>query len=74
MLMYNSDSYTNTDNATSAIESLPYKHLGGGGRLTYTNDSRYIGEFSFGYMGSEAFPKKKPIWLLPGGIGRLDSV
>ncbi|MEZ0607755.1 SusC/RagA family TonB-linked outer membrane protein [Fibrella sp. WM1] len=74
MLMYNSDSYTNTDNATSAVESLPYKHLGVGGRLTYTNDSRYIGEFSFGYMGSEAFPKTNRFGFFPAAsVGWIAS-
>ncbi|MBC7893299.1 MAG: TonB-dependent receptor [Sphingobacteriaceae bacterium] len=65
MLMYNSDTYTNTDNSTTAIESLPYKHLGIGGRLTYANSSKYIGEFSFGYMGSEAFPKSRRYGFFP---------
>ncbi|HEX9956966.1 MAG TPA: SusC/RagA family TonB-linked outer membrane protein, partial [Fibrella sp.] len=74
MLMYNSDSYTNTDNSTSAVESLPYKHLGGGGRFTYTNNSKYIGEFSFGYMGSEAFAPDRRYGFFPAAsVGWIAS-
>ncbi len=65
MLLYNSDSYTNTDNSTTAVKSLPYKHLGGGGRVTYAYAEKYIGEFSFGYMGSEAFPKNRRYGFFP---------
>ena len=65
VLLYNQDSYTNTDNATSAVKSLPYKHVGVGGRVTYANASKYIGEFSFGYMGSEAFPKSRRYGFFP---------
>ncbi len=74
VLLYNSDSYTNTDDATNAIESLPYKHLGGGGRLTYANAGKYIGEFSFGYLGSEAFPKSRRYGFFPAGsVGWIAS-
>lgn len=74
LLMYNSDSYTNTNQGSSAIESLPYKHLGGGGRVTYTNDSKYIGEVSFGYMGSEAFPKSRRYGFFPAAsVGWIAS-
>lgn len=65
LLMYNSDSYTTNNQGSNAIQSLPYKHLGGGGRVTYTNDSKYIGELSFGYMGSEAFPKSQRYGFFP---------
>ncbi|CCH53440.1 TonB-dependent receptor plug [Fibrisoma limi BUZ 3] len=65
MLLYNSSSYTNISNATTAIESLPYKHVGMGGRVTYTNANKYIGELSFGYMGSEAFPKRNRYGFFP---------
>ncbi len=74
VLMYNSDSYTNTDNSTTAIQSLPYKHVGVGGRVTYANSSKYIGEFSFGYMGSEAFPKSRRYGFFPAAsVGWIAS-
>lgn len=65
MLMYNSDSYTNVNPATTAVQSLPYRHAGGGGRVTYSNRDTYIGEFSFGYMGSENFPKDRRYGFFP---------
>ena len=36
---------------------LSYKNIAMGGRVTYSYDKRYIGEFSFGYNGTENFPK-----------------
>ncbi len=69
MVMYNSDSYTNITNGlsatTTAAQSLPYKHVGVGGRVTYANASTYIAEFSFGYQGSEAFPKSRRYGFFP---------
>ncbi len=65
LLLYNTDSYTNTDNSTTAVKSLPYKHVGGAGRVTYSYAEKYIGEFSFGYMGSEAFPKNRRFGFFP---------
>ena len=76
LLMYNSDTYTVTNPTivNNAVESLPYKHLGGGGRVTYTNSSKYIGEFSFGYMGSEAFPKSRRYGFFPAAsVGWIAS-
>lgn len=37
--------------------SLPNRNLGLSGRLAYNYDSRYFGEFNFGYNGSERFSK-----------------
>lgn len=65
MLMYNSESYTNINNTTTAVQSLPFKHLGGGGRATYSYARKYIGEVSFGYMGSEAFPQSGRYGFFP---------
>jgi len=65
VLLYNSSNYTSIDNTTTAIQSLPYKHVGLGGRVTYTNASKYIVEGSFGYMGSEAFPKSNRYGFFP---------
>lgn len=65
VLLYNSDNYTNTNNASNAVSSLAYRHVGVSGRVTYSNASTYIGEFSFGYMGSENFPKDKRYGFFP---------
>jgi len=55
----------NSDNATidksgifsggASNLSLAYKNNGGGGRLTYVNNTKYIAEFSMAYMGSENY-------------------
>ena len=74
VLLYNSSNYTSINNVTTAVESLPYKHVGLGGRVTYTNASKYIGEFSFGYMGSEAFPKSRRYGFFPAAsVGWIAS-
>lgn len=65
LLMYNADSYTLINNTTTAVQSLPFKHQGIGGRLTYANAGKYIAEFSFGYQGSEAFPKARRYGFFP---------
>ncbi len=65
VLLYNSSNYTSINNTTTAIESLPFKNVGLGGRVTYANAQKYIGEFSFGYMGSEAFPKSRRYGFFP---------
>lgn len=65
LMMYNSDSYTNISNTTTAVQSLPFKHSGVGGRVTYSNRNTYIGELSFGYMGSENFPKGQRYGFFP---------
>jgi TonB-linked SusC/RagA family outer membrane protein len=65
LLMYNFDSYTNVDNNTTAVNALPFKHEGLGGRLTYANNQKYIAEFSFGYMGSENFAPTKRFGFFP---------
>ncbi|KAA6341908.1 TonB-dependent receptor SusC [termite gut metagenome] len=38
--------------------SLPNRNLGISGRMAYNYDTRYFGEFNFGYNGSERFSKK----------------
>ena len=65
MMMYNYDSYTDIDNTTTAVNSLPFKHNGIGGRFTYANNEKYIAEFSFGYMGSENFAPANRYGLFP---------
>jgi len=55
----------NTDNRSASGLDFPYKHNNLGGRFTYSYDKKYIGEFSFSYMGSESFPKDKRYGLFP---------
>jgi TonB-linked SusC/RagA family outer membrane protein len=42
-------------NTGSLQLSLPSRNVGLSGRLTYSYDNRYSGEFNFGYNGSERF-------------------
>ena len=44
-----------TANATTLTGSLPNRNLGLSGRFTYAFDNKYLGEFNFGYNGSEKF-------------------
>ncbi|MFB2118795.1 SusC/RagA family TonB-linked outer membrane protein [Parapedobacter sp. 2B3] len=46
-------------------QSLPSKNLGLSGRFTYSYDSRYFGEFNFGYNGSERFHEKHRFGFFP---------
>ncbi|WP_052733014.1 SusC/RagA family TonB-linked outer membrane protein [Hymenobacter terrenus] len=74
LLLGNSSSYTNVNNVVNAANSLPYKYLGLSGRATYTYASRYIAEFSAGYMGSEAFPKQNRYGFFPAAsVGWIAS-
>lgn len=74
VVLYNSSNYTNVNNTVNPNNSLPYKHVGLGGRATYTYAGRYIGEFSAGYMGSEAFPKRNRYGFFPAGsVGWIAS-
>jgi TonB-linked SusC/RagA family outer membrane protein len=43
----------------------PYRTQGIAGRLSYTFNSRYIGEFNFGYNGSENFAKGQRFGFFP---------
>lgn len=61
MVMTNSDRYIVTGG------DLPYRNVGIGGRFTYTNSDKYIGEFSFGYNGTENFPVGKRFGFFPAG-------
>lgn len=47
---------TNRDEMTVSEANLPYFNVGFGGRFTYAYDKRYIGEFSFGYNGTDNYP------------------
>lgn len=52
-------------NAGSLQLSLPSRNLGLSGRATYSYDSRYFGEFNFGYNGSERFDKDNRFGFFP---------
>ena len=47
--------------------SLPYRNIGLAGRLAYNFDSRYFGEFTFGYNGSERFSENNRWGFFPSG-------
>lgn len=68
LLFYNSDSYfiNRAQPTTSAANNaLAYKTNGGGSRLTYLNNNKYIAEFSLGFMGSENFAKNNRYGFFP---------
>lgn len=48
-------------------KSLPFRNIGLAGRLAYNYDTRYFGEFTFGYNGSERFSKNKRWGFFPSG-------
>lgn len=54
-----------TGNAGDLQRSLPFRNLGLSGRITYSYDNRYFGEFNFGYNGSERFDKSKRFGFFP---------
>ncbi|WP_298645849.1 TonB-dependent receptor [uncultured Proteiniphilum sp.] len=56
---------TLTANAGSLQLSLPSRNVGLSGRATYSYDSRYFGEFNFGYNGSERFDKDNRFGFFP---------
>lgn len=61
-------------NAGSVIKSLPKRNQGVSGRFTYGYDSRYFGEFNFGYNGSERFATDERYGFFPSiGVGWLVS-
>jgi TonB-linked SusC/RagA family outer membrane protein len=60
-LVANNDDYIYTDH------SFSYRNIGLGGRATYTFNDKYIAEGSFGYTGSENFPKGHRFGFFPAG-------
>lgn len=44
------------------------------GRASYTYSGKYVGEFNFGYNGSENFAKGKALWLFPFRSNWLDCI
>ncbi|MBC8033738.1 MAG: TonB-dependent receptor [Chitinophagaceae bacterium] len=68
----------NTDNSTidkaeifrgtsGANLTLAYKNNGGGSRITYMYNKKYIAEFSAAYMGSENYPPGNRYGFFPAG-------
>ena len=47
--------------------SLPYINIGLAGRVAYNFNSRYFGEFTFGYNGSERFSENNRWGFFPSG-------
>lgn len=52
-------------NAGNLQRSLPFRNIGLSGRFTYAFDSRYFGEFNFGYNGSERFHESNRFGFFP---------
>jgi len=59
MIMFNYETYSMVG------LTLPQKYLGIGGRFTYANQEKYIGEVSFAYNATENFPPNNRWGLFP---------
>ncbi|MGI6242495.1 MAG: SusC/RagA family TonB-linked outer membrane protein [Prevotella sp.] len=67
LFLYNMQSHDN-----GSVQ--PFRKQGIAGRLSYVYDDRYIGEFNFGYNGSENFIKGKRFGFFPSvSLGWLIS-
>ncbi len=64
MLLLNRKEYKNLT-AGNSIDNLPNRHQGLVGRFSYNYGNRYLGEFNFGYNGSEQFPKGNRYGFFP---------
>jgi len=68
LLIYNTDNYIidkQVPNTDAANQAFPYKSNGVSTRLTYTNNEKYIAEFSGSYMGTENFPDNRRYGFFP---------
>jgi len=64
----------NTIGGNTAFSTLPSRNMGISGRTSYSYDSRYFGEFNFGYNGSEKFAEKNRFGFFPSiGAGWIIS-
>ena len=55
-------------------ERTNFKHLGVNGRFSYAHDTKYIGEISLGYYGSNGYKRGKRFGFFPGmSIGWIAS-
>lgn len=59
-IAFDSDSYT------QQFDQTDFRQLGFNGRTTYTHQQKYIGEFTLGYYGSNAFKENKRFGFFPG--------
>ena len=67
MLLFNRRNYDDGS-------KLPYRNQGLAGRASYTYAGKYVGEFNFGYNGSENFARGKRYGFFPSGaIGWIVS-
>ena len=67
LLLYNQRDYDDGS-------AVPFRRMGYAGRVSYTYDNRYIGEFNFGYNGSENFAKGRRFGFFPSvAVGYLMS-
>ncbi len=58
LFLYNQSNYDNGS-------AIPYRNQGIAGRASYTYGGKYIGEFNFGYNGSENFAKGQRFGFFP---------
>ncbi len=73
LLLYNQSSFVNTT-AGNFETSLPYKHQGIAGRVTYSYDNTYHVEANFGFNGSENFAEGNRFGFFPSvAIGWIPS-
>lgn len=72
LFLYNQRS--RTEIASNSEKSLPYRNQGIAGRVTYSYNDRYFGEFNVGYNGSENFSPGRRFGVFPAGaIGWMVS-
>ena len=74
LLVANFTEALNTIGGSSTFATLPSRNMGVSGRASYSYDSRYFGEFNFGYNGSEKFAEKNRFGFFPSvGLGWIIS-
>lgn len=67
MLLFNRRNYDDGS-------KLPYRNQGLAGRASYTYAGKYVGEFNFGYNGSENFARGKRYWFFSFRSHWLDCI
>jgi TonB-linked SusC/RagA family outer membrane protein len=74
MLVGRAEEILLTAGGSTIYEALPERNAGLSGRFSYNYDNRYVGEFSFGYNGSEKFTGNKRFGFFPSiGAGWILS-
>lgn len=64
MFLFNKSDMLNSE-ATTLINSLPYRYIGVSGRATYSFADKYFLEANFGYNGSENFAPQNRFGFFP---------